>query len=108
MVRVVLSEIPPGAVLAQPVLDAQGRALLDRGSCLTPNVVACLERWGIACVDITGAGDGCDAEALPLRSLWERLFAKHTQCPEMEMVQNALRDWEQRRLDETSQEATSR
>lgn len=106
MVRVVLSEIPPGAVLARAVLDASGRALLDSGSPLTPNVIACLERWGIAAVDVTSDGDVDAPTHVPLRDYWERIFAPHNECEELTVVRRALETWERRRLDEITSRGT--
>ncbi len=56
MRRIRVQEAEVGEVLAAPVVDAQGRTLLPRGSRLSPAVLSRLEGWGVAELVVEGRG----------------------------------------------------
>lgn len=105
MPRLPLTEVPPDAVLAEPILDAQGRTLLGAGVTLTHALVRRLGRWNVLEVCIVGAeaggpptaparaasapGDGGAAPA----SRWRAAFAAHAEHAEMLCIHRALVRW---------------
>ncbi len=100
MRQVAANEAHAGAILAEPIRDHRGRVLLKAGKPLTPTLIACLERWTIATIFIEdGEPESVASEAsenetqLWLNERWEKLFEPHLDCPEMQTIHQALRQW---------------
>ncbi len=52
-----LSDLQPGMVLAQPILDDKGRTIMQEGARLTPMAIRRLEKWGIEAVRVASGED---------------------------------------------------
>lgn len=97
-----LSDLPKNAVLAEAILDAQGRILLREGLVVTPSVMRVLQRWNVTQVAITtsasspapgGTETNDTTSQFPISSDWEPLFEKHAADPEMQKILAGLKLW---------------
>ena len=55
--KCMLSDLQPGMVLAQPILDDKGRTIMQEGARLTPMSIRRLEKWGIDAVSVASGED---------------------------------------------------
>ena len=62
--RVAVTELKPGCVLAAPAVGPGGRQLAPVGSTLTLQHIVVLRAWGIAAVEITDSPAAVDPQAL--------------------------------------------
>lgn len=75
-----LSQVKPGMILSDELLDQQGQVLLPKGAVLTAKTIALLPGHGIDMLAVlrpagdTGAAEPVDQEAIELRLA--RLFRK--------------------------------
>lgn len=100
MERISIHEICLDSVLAEPLLDSEGRILLSQGVRLTPTLIRRLERWCVAQVTVASlpsqhATEVDDTSDLP--GCWDHQFANHDDDPEMATIHRALVQWESTR-----------
>ncbi|MGE3164226.1 MAG: hypothetical protein AB7O52_04930 [Planctomycetota bacterium] len=106
-----LHEIPKGSVLAEPILDGDGRILLRAGTVLTDAVLGVLARLHVSQVDALDAdvtddrstptrGDGTGESGtnratpeFPRTDGWQDLFADHKGSHEMGILEAGLTGW---------------
>lgn len=62
--RTAVSELRPGAILAEAVRGPGGRQLATAGTALTPQHLQVLRAWGIEAVEVEQSAPGPDREAL--------------------------------------------
>jgi hypothetical protein len=65
MIRVAVSDLASGMVLAADVLDRSGRFLLGAGSVLEDRNIRAFRAWGIELVDVAGLDGGSGVSAAP-------------------------------------------
>jgi hypothetical protein len=88
-----LTEVEPGMILANELLDQQGQVLLPKGAVLTANTIALLPSHGIDMVGVQRPGaapePAPDAEAVERRLA--HLFRKHDPASESDWATSMLR-----------------
>ncbi|MHC4916672.1 MAG: hypothetical protein ACYTGB_14390 [Planctomycetota bacterium] len=57
MKSISVAEAKPGMVLAKPITDRKGRAIVSAGTQLTQLYISRLEKWGVEKLDIEEPGD---------------------------------------------------
>lgn len=112
MPRLPLSDVPAHSVLAEPILDSQGRTLLGAGAELSPGLLKRLARWNVLEVTVTGdpagPGETTDGACQEFRSAsLDELFAPHADRPEMGTIRQALELWRERCTHQTHAESGS-
>ncbi len=71
-----LTEVKPGMILSDELLDRQGQVLLPKGAVLTAKTIALLPGHGIDVLAVLRAPGDSDIEARPDDSTIERRLAK--------------------------------
>ena len=71
-----LSDVKPGMILSDELLDQQGQILLPKGAVLTVNTIALLPGHGIEMLAVLRPQDDADPEAALDPGLIERRLAK--------------------------------
>ncbi len=71
-----LTEVKPGMILSDELLDRQGQVLLPKGAVLTANTIALLPGHGIDMLAVLRAEGEVDPESRPDPSTIERRLAK--------------------------------
>lgn len=76
-----LSEVKPGMILSDELLDKQGQVLLPKGAVLSAKTIALLPSHGIESLAVLAAGSGGEQPAQPDPAAVEErlalLFRKH-------------------------------
>lgn len=101
-----LHEIPEHSILAEPVLDGEGRILLRAGTVLTRAVIGVLTRLHVSQVAVEEPRSSPSPSVAPDRVLtepagqqfprtsgWEPLFAEHRGSEEMRIIEAGLNGW---------------
>ena len=92
MQRVRVQEAKVGDMLAEPIVDRQGRTLLPKGAKLSPAVLSRLQGWGVSELHIEGqsawASDKSSAELL---AELEHRFADWQDQPLMKQIADIAR-----------------
>lgn len=106
-----IHDVEVNSVLAEPILDREGRTILAEGTPLTPVILRRLELWSVPRVTVetrvaveprnhASADDGSQIEATPLENAtlpaarpWAHPFAPHRDNPQMALVERALDRW---------------
>jgi hypothetical protein len=77
-----LTQVKPGMILSDELLDKQGQVLLPKGAVLTAATIALLPGHGIEMLAVLLPAGAVDPQAAPDQSVIERrlekLFRKHT------------------------------
>lgn len=86
-----LTEVKPGMILSDELLDQQGNVLLPKGAVLTPNIIALLPSHGIDTLPVLRA----DAESAPdpgaIEQRQARLFRRHDSDDQSDWATGLLR-----------------
>ena len=68
MKRVSVEEAKPGMILARPIIDQQGRTIVNRGAGLTQLYISRLAKWGVTELHIETPEDQPAAAVAPVPS----------------------------------------
>lgn len=71
-----LTQVKPGMILSDELLDKQGQVLLPKGAMLTAKTIALLPGHGIEMLAVLLPEGAADPEAIPDQSVIERRLAK--------------------------------
>ena len=92
-----LDSVPPGAVLAAPVIDARGNVLVPEGRALTPEWIQRLKGRGVKKVTVHPGVASPSVSAFVQAAQTDRmarvdaLFARHAQDPLMQALAAAAK-----------------
>ncbi len=100
--RVTVHEVGLADQLAEPILDNQGRILVDVGILLTPTTLHMIRSWGIYSLSVYRSEVGEDSGEDPFESsAWDveldNYFAPYKQDEEMQIIYRAFVKWESNR-----------
>ena len=92
MQRIRVQEAKVGDMLAEPIVDRQGRTLLPKGAKLSPAVLSRLQGWGVFELNIEGQGSwASDKSSAELLADLEHRFADWQDQPLMKQIEDLAR-----------------